>query len=273
MVKNCKNLLNSEMSEPIQMIGPPDGRLVEYQGLGHYVSNLGLNEVVAICNYRGNVSLFFTKGLFDNPSFVVPRIADIWWLIHLDDPEQQRDIFEFLLWLVEKCLPFLDHAEKHMPDVRHQVDAYLATRRCPPLCEILCRLKTHFFVGPSRVFSCIFLRNHRGFPQARFLAGLAIAQFNGNLCHVSQEMAARCGLAIVQFSDILLRVRMLPQIQGKSFWRKVRTLSIAQSFLITELLMQFKIYIAYKKKSHFFNLRIFRRILEGLLERTFKPFI
>jgi len=258
MVKNCKNLLNSEMSKPIRMIRLPDGRLVEYQGLAHFVSNLGLNEVVAICNYRGNVSLFFTKGLFDNPSFVVPRIADIWWLIHLDDPEQQRDIFEFLLWLVEKCLPFLDHAEKHMPDVRHQVDTYLATRQCPPLCEILCRLKSHFFVGPSRVFSCIFL-NHKGFPpQARFLAGLAIAQFNGNLCHVSQEMAARCGLAIVQFSDILLRVRMLPQIQGKSFWRKVRTLSIAQSFLIRKLLMLFKRY-----NCGLLNFRILRRVLSG----------
>lgn len=259
----------SKPGEKINLFYLPNGRYVEYQGLAHFVFNLGLPEVYGICNYRGTISFIFTKGLFDNPSFVVLRIADIWWLMHLDDPDQQGDIFDFLLWLVETFLPFLAHAEKHMLDVRHQVDACLEERRCPPLCEILCHLKSHFFVGPSRVFSCIFLRNHRGFPQARFLAGLAIAQFNGNLCHVSQEMAARFGLTIVQFSGILLRVRMLPQIQGKSFWRKVRTLSIAQSFLIRALLMHFKISITYKKKCNFFNLRIFRRILEGLLSRLF----
>jgi len=245
------------MSEPRNKIRLPDGRYVEYQGLGHYVSNLGLPEVFGICNYRGDISFFFTKGLFDNPSFVVLRIADIWWLIHLDDPDQQGDIFDFLVWLVETFLPFLAHVEKHILNVRHQVDACLAERRCPPLCEILCRLKSHFFVGPSRVFSCIFLRNHRGFPQARFLAGLAIAQFNGNLCHLSQEMAARFGLAIVQF-------RMLPQIQGKSFWRRVRTLSIAQSF-IRKLLVLFKEYNIYG----LLNFRILRRVLMRVLSHFF----
>jgi hypothetical protein len=246
------------MSEPRHKIRLPDGRDVEYQGLEHLVSNLlKLYEVAAICAFRGNSPSLLRMGLFENPSFVVPRIADIFRLFRLDDPEQQRDIFDFLVWLVETFLPFLAHVEKHILHVRHQVDAYLATRQCPPLSEILCRLKSHFFVGPSRVFSCIFLRNHRGFPQARFLAGLAIAQFNGNLCHLSQEMAARFGLAIVQFSGILLCVRMLPQIQGKSFWRRVRTLSIAQSFLIRKLLMLFKRY----NICGLPNLRIVMRLL------------
>ena len=249
------------MSQQKKLFRLPDGRHVEYQGLGHFVSNLQLREVAAICAFRGDIPWIFEKGLFDNPSLVVPRIADIYRLIRLDDPEQQPDIFEFLLWLVETCLPFLDHAEQHMPDVRHQIDSYLSQRRVPPLHEILCCLKNHFFVGPSRVFCCIFLRNHRGFLQARFLAGLAIAQLNWNPCYVSQEMAARFGLTIVQFSGILLRVSMLPQIQGKSFWRKVRTLSIAQKFLIRRLLMVFTKY----------NIdMLYFRILMRVLSRFFR---
>jgi hypothetical protein len=252
------------MSEPREKIRLPDGRFVEYQGLAHFVSNLlELYEVTAFLDYRGDIPWIFKKGLFDNPSLVVPRIADIHQLIRLDDPEQQRDIFDFLSWLEETCIPFLDHAEQHMPDVRHQIDSYLTQRRVPPLHEILCCLRSHFFVGPSRVFCCIFLRNHRGFLQARrFLAGLAITQFNGNPCYVSQEMAVRFGLTIVQFSGILLRVRMLPQIKGKSFWRKVRTLSIAQIFLIRRLLMLFK-------RSNICGLLDFR-ILMRVLSRFFR---
>lgn len=248
------------MSEPRKYICLPDGRHVKYQGLAHFVSNLQLDVVAAICAYRGNIAIFFTKGLFDNPSLVVPRIANIYLLICLDDPEQRLDIFDFLSWLEETCMPFLDHVELFMPNVRHEVDSYLTQRRVPPLHEILFRLKSHFFLVPSRVFSCIFLRNHRGFPQARSLAGLAIAQFNGNPCDVSQEMAAMFSLPIERFSWILLRVSMLPQ--RKSFWRKVRTLSITQSFLIRRLLMLFK-------RSNICGLLDFR-ILMRVLSRFFR---
>jgi len=248
------------MSKQRQEIILPSGRIVVYQDLAHFVSNLlELYEVTAICAYRGNIAIFFTKGLFDNPSLVVPRIADIYQLICLDDPEQQRDIFDFLSWLEETCMPFLDHVELFMPDVRHVVDSYLTQRRVPPLHEILFRLKSHFFLVP-RVFFCIFLSKYRNFTQERSLAGLAIAQFNGNPCDVSQEMAAMFSLPIERFRWILLRMSMLPQ--RKSFWRKVLTLSITQNFLIRRLLMLFK-------RSNICGLFDFR-ILMRVLSRFFR---
>jgi hypothetical protein len=145
MVKifNIKVILFKMDSKIISSI---DGtRLMPYQGLSHKLDNLlHSHEVNSFLRYEGESILIYKKGLFDNPTFLVFRIVEIFKMIQLDDENQQDDIRKFFLWLKEIFLPFLAKIEQFMVDVRTQVNNYLEERKAPTIETMIEDLSKHF---------------------------------------------------------------------------------------------------------------------------------
>lgn len=125
-----------------------DGKsTMTYQGLSHKLDNLlNLPEVNSFLKYEGDSILIYKFGLFNNPTFLVFRIVEIFKMIQLDDRDQQDDIRQFFLWLKNILLPFLAKIEQFMVDVRTQVNNYLEEREVPTIEKILEVLSNHFSV-------------------------------------------------------------------------------------------------------------------------------
>jgi hypothetical protein len=222
-------------------------RFLEYQGIQHDLDNLlNSQEVVSILRYSGDLFFIYIKGLFDNPSFLVFRISTIFWKIHTDLPEQQKDILDFFFWLRDKFLPFLARAEQFMPDVRSQVNQYLEERQVPSIENILDILRKHFTMDSSVILCCIFIRKipestiqktvfPNRFARANQICKPAMAKLYGIHFEVSPLMAASVGLTVDQLTILLSKLEELSRIQGKPFYGKLLTMSVAQNILVGRL--------------------------------------
>ena len=226
-----------------QLIWSIDGkRLMERQSLEHDLDNLcNSPEVFWFLKYEGVDPSMFKFGLFNNPSRVAPRICIIFKKIQIELPEQQADLLDFFIWLKDKFLPFLARAEQFVPDVRSQVDEYLRENKVPTIENMLNLFRKHFSEKPLMVLRCILAnRVPPKMPMTRIswnspITGLAMAKMYGFRCEVSPAMAARVGLTAEALSILLSNVEILSQIQGKPFYGKLLTLSVAQKFLIERL--------------------------------------
>jgi hypothetical protein len=198
-----------------------------------------------ILQYDGDLVFIYKKGLFDNPSFLVFRIFTIFGKIRLDFPEHQQNIAEFFFWLKDMFLPFLARAEPFIPDISRQVDQYLQERNVPTIENLLNIYQGHIWENLMRVVRCIFvvrvppppsrIPHSNWLPRAHRITRLAMAQLYGNHFEVSPAMATSVCLTVEQLTILLLNVKQVSQIQGKAFYGKLLTLSVAQNFLIEKL--------------------------------------
>jgi hypothetical protein len=233
-------VLDSRMAN-LPMIRGFSGRLYGYQSVGYYIDTL-LNcfEVKRFTEYRGDDASMYEFGLFNNPTFLVFRVAKIFAMIDLNDPVQQEYVWDFFVWLGDTFQPFLDHIEQYIPAVRQEVDTYLVLRFSKKnLSEIQRRLSYHF---SAKHLLQIVSFNH-GYKQAnawvppRFLdhfspctgpiLGIAMGRIYGNSCErqLGDDEIETC------FSNIKLMLKF----QGLSLRRKLLTLSVSFS-LIRKLL-------------------------------------
>lgn len=220
---------------------------LEYQGLQHDLDNLlNSQEVMSILEYSGDFSFIYRKGLFDNPSFLLFRISTIFWKIHTDLPEQQKDILNFFFWLRDMLLPFLDRVERFEPNIRSEVVQYLQERNVPPVENILDTLWKHFTVESSVILCCIFIRKipkstiqktvfPNRFSRANQICKPAMAKLYGINFEVSPLMAESVDLTVDQLTIILSKLEELSRIQGKPFYGKLLTMSVAQNILVGRL--------------------------------------
>ena len=250
MVKKCKNLKCSEMSEPRHRLP---------------LFLKGLFDSDEICAWRdmGYGKQIVLVALYNGPHLLLQRICAIYSVIRLDDPIQDPDIFKFLSWLLETFLPFLTHCEKHLADVRSIVDSYLLGNQFPPLAQMISKLGNHFTMVPIRLFCCIFVtkmrpiqqdRYQRRIPPNQYLTAFAIARLNGTGGQASDSEARRFGLTLDQLTKILMNLSHLLQIRGKSFQRRLHVITNALNFLIKKL--------SDEKIEYSFHL--IRRLLSGL---------
>ena len=230
-----------------KLIWSIDGRRkMEYQSLAHDMDNLLHSiETVRILQYYGNEEVIYRRGLFDNPSLLAFRIYIIFRNVRIDLPEQQEDILNFLFWLLDRFLPFLTRAEQVIPDVRTQVDQYLQERNVPTVQILVQMFQNHFFEKPAIILRCIlatitppsvmrhFVRTR--FFNARPVIGPAIAKLQGLPCEVSQAMATRWGMSIEKLGLFFYNLENFSQIQGKSFYGNLLTMSVAKNILIKKL--------------------------------------
>lgn len=217
-------------------------KMIEYQSLQHDMDNLlHSDDVWGILQYHGNLVFIYRRGLFDNPSFLGFRICTIFWKIRLDLPEQQEDILDFFFWLRDMFMPFLARAEKYIPDVRKQVDDYLADRNVPTVGNMLSLFRNHFSEKQVMVVRFIFFTQApksiipKTIFRTRPITGLALAKLHGNRCEVLPVMAARVGFPIEELTVLLSNLENLSRIQGKQFYGKLLTSSIAQNMLIDRM--------------------------------------
>lgn len=222
-------------------------RFLKYQGLQHDLVNLlNSQEVVSILRYSGDFCFIYRKGLFDNPSFLLFRISSIYRKIHLDLPNQQKEILHFFFWLRDKFLPFLARVERFEPNIRSEVVQYLQERNVPPVENILDALWKHFTVDSSVIICCIFIRKipestiqktvfPNRFARANQICKPAMAKLYGIHFEVSLLMAASVGLTVDQLTILLSKLEELSRIQGKPFYGKLLTMSVAQNILVGRL--------------------------------------
>jgi len=224
-----------------------DGRIkMEYQSLAHDMDNLLHSiETVRILQYYGNEEFIYRRGLFDNPSLLAFRIYIIFRNVRIDLPEQQEDILNFLFWLLDRFLPFLTRAEQVIPNVRAQVDEYLQVRDVPTVQNLVQIFQNHFLKNPAIILSCILatitppsvmihLVRKRCF-NALPVIGSAIAKLQGLPCEVSQAKATRWGMSIEKLGLFFYNLENFSQIQGKSFYGNLLTMSVAKNILIKKL--------------------------------------
>jgi hypothetical protein len=219
--------------------------MMKYQSLQHDMDNLlHSDEVLGILQYHGNLVFIYRRGLFDNPSFLVFRICTIFWKIRLDLPDQQDDTLDFFFWLRDMFMPFLAQAEQYIPDVRQMVDDYMGDRNVPTVENMLSLFRTHFSEKQVMVVRFIFFTQAPKsiIPKTIFgtrpITGLALAKLHGNRCEVLPIMAARVGFPIEELTMLLSNLENLSRIQGKPFYGKLLTLSIAQNILIDRMFSQ-----------------------------------
>lgn len=222
-------------------------RFLEYQGIQHDLDNLlNSQEVVSILRYSGDLFFRYIKGLFDNPSFLVFRISTIFLKVRQDLPEQQKDILDFFFWLRDMFLPFLARVERFVPNIRSEVVQYLQERNVPPVENILDTLWKHFTVDSSIILCCIFIRKipestiqktvfPNRFARANQICKPAMAKLYGIHFEVSPLMAASVGLTVDQLTILLSKLEELSRIQGKPFYGKLLTMSVAQNILVGRL--------------------------------------
>jgi hypothetical protein len=215
---------------------------MEHQSLEHDLDNLCNSHVVfLLLKYRGVDPNMIEFGLFKNPSRVADRICSIFKKVKTELPEQQADLLVFFIWLKDKFLPFLAHAEQFVSDVRSKVDKCLRENKVPTIENMLNLFRKHFSKKPLMVLRCILA--NRVPPAMRMtryawnspIIRLAMAKMYGFCCEVSPAMAARVGLTAEALSILLSNVENLSQIQEKPFYGKLLTLSVAQKFLIKRL--------------------------------------
>jgi hypothetical protein len=214
---------------------------MEYDGLAHRLDNLKSIEVTGILSYNKDCVFIYRIGLYENPSFLLFRIFSIFSMIRLYDPEQQDDILNFFVWLKDMFMPFLARVERYIPDVRNEADMYMLKRGIPTIENMLNLFQDHFSQNPLMVLRCIFanrvppaMRMTR-FSKSDPIIGLSMAKMYGFRCEVSLAMAARVGLTTEALSILLSNVENLSHFQGKPFYGKLLTLSVAQKILIERL--------------------------------------
>jgi hypothetical protein len=128
-------------------------------------------------------------------------------------------------------MPFLDRAEKYIPDVRNQADRYLLERGIPTIENMLILFQNHFFVKPLMVLRSIFaILSPNWMIKKRFfrnspITRLALAILHGNRCEVLPVMAARVGFPIEELTMLLSNLDNLSHFQGKPFYGKLLTLA------------------------------------------------
>jgi hypothetical protein len=108
------------------------------------------NRAIFLSECRGN------PGILD-------RIIKLYIIFHRESQEEyeQENIAEFLTWLRDVFMPFLDDVKVVMPDVFIQVDNHLDKERMPKLNEIIQNLQDHFCAFPFSVLKGFFLWNLR----------------------------------------------------------------------------------------------------------------
>jgi len=158
------------------------------------------------------------------------EIKEIFLQIDLSNLRQQMYISKYFVWLRDDFIPFLGVAKNFIPNVHVRVDNYLKATNAPPLHQMLSMMTTRFRHEPMRFFCSMLLCKNS--PRA---IGLVIAQFNGNAYLGSEMIATKLGLTPGQLKLQLFNLRNLPRIEGKSFWRKIRVISIILNFLIKML--------------------------------------
>jgi hypothetical protein len=222
-------------------------RMMGYQSLAHHLDNLiNSHEVQAIVQYNGNQGWMYKFGLFRNPSLLAYRICSIFFNIRKDLPEQQEDILNFLFWLEDLFVPFLTRAEQFIPNVRDEVDQYLQEQNVPTVQSLVQMLQKHFLEKPAIILRCILatrtplppvmMHNIRvRFSKPLPVIGPTIAKLQGLHCEVSQAMARRCGMPIEKLELFFYNLENFSQIQGKSFYGSLLTMSVAKNFLIKRL--------------------------------------
>ena len=208
------------------------GRLVPYDGFSHRVNNLSSDVVALILQYKGREHDILRMGLFDNPSFLVPRIMSINAVMDLQAPDQQDDILEFFEWLNNMFKPFLAHVQGVIPDVYRQIDSYLIERR-PGLTfeKIMDVLDEH--INGSHAFCMIRAISLQKTSPSRHcenrhkrILGLAIAKLQRNPCMVYCNIGQLLGLPIQFQYEEDLQIRRFSnlgrifKLHGPSFYGK-----------------------------------------------------
>ena len=239
--EDLKNFLVLALEEKKWIRSINGRKMMEYDGLAHRLDNLNSIEVTGILSYKEDCIFIYRIGLYENPSFLLFRIYSIFSKIRLYDPEQQDDILNFFVWLKDMFMPFLARVERYIPDVRNQADMYMLERGIPTIENMLNLFQDHFIKTPLMVFRCILAnRVPPKMPMTRFswnspITRLAMAKMYGFRCEVSPAMAARVGLTAEALSILLSNVENLSHFQGKPFYGKLLTFSVAQKFLIERL--------------------------------------
>jgi len=184
-----------------------------------------------------NQASFYRTLLLDKPFDLRNTICNIFLQIRLDDLGQQREIFDFFMWLKDKFMQFLARAEQFLPYVRYQLDSFLRERHAPHLQEMLFTLRNHFIVKPLLLFRFIFVNREKCRMRDFSTTG---AGYLLSALTIAQLRVERFNLTIDQFRVLLSNVKNFPRlylskIQRKSFWKRFRAISIAQIFLIRKL--------------------------------------
>ena len=210
-------------------------------------------EVVSFMGYRGRDVNLVQIGLFRQPTLVVLKIEQIFRMVQLDDPDQQKSICDFFLWLKDIFQPFLAHIKQSMPAVREQVDIFLSKMGCShKILTILNVLREHLTIQPLmmlRMLPIPFLFQKRlpvKFLKMTRITGVAMAHLHGKSCKVSPSITFKN----MQLLSLTLR---------KPFYRYVLTISAAQFYLINRFIrLEFQVVL-----NRFF-LSILTRVLSQI---------